>query len=259
MTKVERALPSVQTQISAGDAGMGYAVHTSGTSSFEVESELWPESSNATAATDSTAGPPADAVVRRYAVRGALSASNTNLLGTLGGSESTTRGRLHYTIASTSDTLTRASTFDYPYLVADSQSNGEDSFRMSGLVNLTAHRREEWSAGEGAGEGAAAPPPLVLAWTSGISSKAVYNRSTGPNRTIYEEVSDGAAHFRAHGGACFNQRLVTHEGGLLSAHFDDGCPASAVRTALCARFDACDVQVLLEPHRIRRGGGRARG
>ena len=154
------------------------------------------------------------------------------------------------------------STFHYPYRVVDSQATDAVSatFLLQGEVDLAARRREEWSVlpstststssfrsmksshrSKAAISGKAtaiSDSPIVLEWGSRLAASAAYNRSTGPNRTVHLERSTSSANFSSV-NICFQQSLSAHDGAIVHARFEDGCPGSALRSMLCRGFDGC--------------------
>ena len=267
MLRVERSAPSVRTQITRpAKASVNIATH--GGSSFVIESEMWAESADGAAY-----GPPAGAAVTRYLVEGQLVASNENAVYS---TRSLTSGSLRYEVTSRYDPSEgvlpdgglgarfRRSLFEYPYRVADAEAQDDGTMRIDGNVTLTANRREQWGGDEAGSGDASSDTPIVLEWSNAISSNAAYNRSTGPNRTIYLMESSGSHIFDAP-AACFRQALVATDGAITHAHFDDGCQQEELRLRLCESFDACAAarrginspsEVQHEDHAVHLGEGR---
>jgi len=77
-----------------------------------------------------------------------------------------------------------------------------------------------------------------LSWSYRVAASAVYNRSTGADRTLYETRGASSHDFSAP-AACFAQHLTAKDGEVTVEGATDGCPLSAARTQLCRRFDAC--------------------
>jgi hypothetical protein len=236
--------------VNAFDTSETGASDTSGTLEYRVESTV--STSRAGLLTDPIASAAAAVIAsaaKQTSARGAARApAALGTDGKSGASASAALARLMGSSAGSSPSASvHVSSYSYPYHVWDHEQSDAASrtFLLRGKVSLGSSRREEvsWSGMSeplisGVHAASETPSSLVLEWRTALAARAAYNRTNDASRRINLQQAASSANWSSP-AACFTQRLAALNGGLTVAHFDEACAATALRDALCRRFDGC--------------------